>query len=173
MPLPTNIEKLKKIHYMVATFFGAGFFPKIPGTFASITAFIPLIFLNSKGRTIFLAIGIIAILAVSLPMIRKVERESGADASIIVIDEILGVWLIFLSPMIPATLLGFLLGVGLFRLFDILKPGIIGKLNRQKGAKYVLLDDIVAACITSAILHLIFYLYKIAFSIYYLNKLLT
>jgi phosphatidylglycerophosphatase A len=166
-----NLRKNKlnkvKLEYLIATFFGAGFFPKMPGTFASILAFFAPVFFLDKIvsiyiRPLILLFLILIFTLISLKLIPKVEKKEGFDASIIVIDEIIGVWLIYLSPFIPITWLSFLLGIGLFRFFDILKPSIIGKINEKKGAIFVILDDIFAAFFTLILLHFTYFILKFA-----------
>ena len=151
-----------KFEYIVATFFGAGYFPKFPGTFASIVAFIPIIFIPNQYRFEILFAAIIIIGIIAIPQIAKVEKEKGYDNSIIVIDEVIGIWLVFCSPFIPITWFSFILGMILFRCFDILKPSIIGKINEKDGAIYVLLDDIAAAFATLILLHFVYFILKFA-----------
>ena len=151
-----------KLEYVIATFFGAGYFPKLPGTFASIVAFIPIIFIPNQYRFEILFAAIIIFGVAAIPLIAKVEKEKGNDSSIIVIDEAIGIWIVFCSPFIPITWFSFILGLILFRCFDILKPSIIGKINQKTGAIYVLLDDIVAAIATLILLHLIYFILKFA-----------
>ena len=151
-----------KFEYVIATFFGAGYFPKIPGTFASVVAFIPIIFIPNQYRFEILFVAAVVVGILSIPLIAKVEKEKGSDNSIIVIDEVVGIWLVFCSPFIPITWLSFILGLILFRCFDILKPSIIGKINDKVGAIYVLLDDVAAAIATLILLHLIYFVLKFA-----------
>ena len=146
--------EILKPKYLITTFFGCGYFPIAPGTFASIVALIPLLLVDTNFHYLFFPISII-IAIISVPLIKKVEQEKGNDSSIIVIDEIIGVWLIFCSPIIIFNWINVILGVALFRFFDVLKPWIINKINSKKGEIYVLLDDIVAAFFTSIILHII------------------
>ncbi len=162
---------MKYVDYIIATVFGAGFFPKAPGTFASIVSLIPLFFIPHSYKFLTLLIGIIIILLCSLPIIERVEKKYGNDASIIVIDETVGIWLVFLSPVIPITLLSATVGLILFRLFDIWKPSIIGKINQKQGAKYVLLDDIIAGIFAGIILNLFYFAYRIVFFMYFLDKM--
>lgn len=155
------------LDYTIATFLGAGFFPKIPGTFASIIAIIPLLFIPFSLKFITIFSLIILFFFISIPSIKKIEHKHGSDASIIVIDEILGMWLIYLSPFIPITWISIILGLVLFRFFDIIKPGIIGKLNNKEGALYVLLDDITAGLFSAIILHSFYLIYRFVFLIYF------
>jgi phosphatidylglycerophosphatase A len=161
---------LKYFDCIIATFFGAGFFPKAPGTFASIIAFLPIIFIPHSYKSIILLLGILLILLLSPPVIKRVEQKYGDDPSIVVIDEVLGTWIVFCSPIIPTTFLSAIIGLSLFRLFDISKPWIIQKINKKKGALYVLLDDLVAGLFAGIILNLFYFIYRIVFFVYFLEK---
>jgi phosphatidylglycerophosphatase A len=148
-----KIEILKP-KYLITTFFGSGYFPIASGTFASIVALIPLLLIDTDFHYLFFPISII-IAIISIPLIKKIEYEKGNDNSIIVIDEVIGIWLIFCSPIIYFNWINVIIGVVLFRFFDIVKPCIINKINSKQGPIYVLLDDIIAAFFTSIILHII------------------
>ncbi|MDR0927055.1 MAG: phosphatidylglycerophosphatase A [Ignavibacteria bacterium] len=162
------MQELRRIEYLVTTFFGAGYFPKAPGTFASLVAFIPVLLIPNHLRLVILLPAVVIISILAIPLIARVEKDKGSDPSIVVIDEVLGVWLIYCSPYIPISILSFISGITLFRLFDILKPSIIGKINAKSGAIYVLLDDLLAAVVTTILLHLLYFILKfiilIAFS---------
>lgn len=64
------------------------------------------------------------------------------DPSIVVIDEIVGIWiaLLFLPPSIPAYACAFLT----FRVFDILKPPPARQLEHVPRGWGIMLDDVVA-----------------------------
>ena len=65
------------------------------------------------------------------------------DDKSIVIDEVAGVWLAL--SLSSSTWFSFLLSVIFFRIFDIFKPSIIGRIDRNvKGGLGVMGDDIVA-----------------------------
>jgi len=70
-----------------------------------------------------------------------------------VIDEVVGQWIAFLPVSIgaahvgaPLTALwpGWVTAFLLFRLFDILKPGWVGRADRRGDALGVMLDDVIA-----------------------------
>lgn len=81
------------------------------------------------------------------------KRTKKHDASEIVIDEILGIFISFYGLTPGWVQLG--VGFVLFRFFDILKPFPIGWLDKNlPGAWGTLLDDLAAGLFTCIILHL-------------------
>jgi phosphatidylglycerophosphatase A len=65
-----------------------------------------------------------------------------ADPSIVVIDEIVGIWiaLLFVPKTVPAVILAFVA----FRAFDIIKPQPARALERIPNGWGIMLDDVVA-----------------------------
>jgi len=136
----------------------SGLFPKAPGTAGSIVALILGIFVLGyfEVETLFLATILISIVAIR--EINKYELKSGIhDDKRIVIDELAGMWFaLSVAPAININLSeitqlqnGFLiqaiLSFILFRYFDIKKPSIIGRIDREaKGGIGVMGDDIIA-----------------------------
>lgn len=136
----------------------SGLSPKAPGTIGTLVS-LPLgmaILIYFDATTLFLATLLISLIAIK--GINKYEEESGNhDDQRIVIDELAGMW--FALSVAPATSVAFgdimhlengffiqsLLSFVLFRYFDITKPSIIGRLDREaKGGVGVMGDDIVA-----------------------------
>ena len=68
--------------------------------------------------------------------------EHGPDPSIVVIDEIVGVWIALL--LLPKTVLAVLLAFLLFRVMDVVKPEPARSLERLPGGWGIMLDDVVA-----------------------------
>ena len=138
------------------TFFGFGLLPKAPGTWGSIAgavvAYFVLYFLSST--TLFLAS--ILLFLISISVIDDFEKKINShDESFIVIDEVAGVWLAI--AISGATISQLVLSLVFFRVLDIKKPSIIGRIDRNvKGGLGVMGDDMVAgffAGITSAIIY--------------------
>lgn len=147
----------------------SGLSPKAPGTAGTLLS-LPLgmlILIYFDAQTLFLATILISVIAIK--EINKYEKKSGIhDDKRIVIDELAGMWFaLSVAPAISVNLSevtdlqnGFLvqslLSFLLFRYFDIAKPSIIGRLDREaKGGVGVMADDIVAgfvAGILSALL---------------------
>jgi phosphatidylglycerophosphatase A len=136
----------------------SGLTPKAPGTAGSFVALILGIFVLGyfEAETLFLATLLISIVAIR--EINKYELKSGIhDDKRIVIDELAGMWFaLSVAPAISINLAditefqnGFLiqaiLSFVLFRYFDIKKPSIIGRIDREvKGGMGVMGDDIIA-----------------------------
>ena len=136
---------------MLATGFGSGYFPKIPGTAGTFFA-IPIVLLfGLSGELGYVAITF-AFIIFSIFVCQGYERfYAGHDRSEVVIDEIAG----FLVTMVllPLTWKSLTLGFLLFRFFDILKPFPIGYLDRKvKGGFGVVVDDLAAGLVANFIL---------------------
>jgi phosphatidylglycerophosphatase A len=78
------------------------------------------------------------------------------DPSIVVIDEIVGLWvaLLFLPKEIPALLVAFTT----FRLFDIVKPPPVAALERAGRGWGIMLDDVAAGIYANAVTHVTLWL---------------
>lgn len=136
----------------------SGLAPKAPGTVGTLVS-LPLgmlILIYFDAQTLFLASVLIS--AIAVREINKYEKQSGThDDKRIVIDELIGMWFaLSVAPAISVNinevanlqngfLIQSLLSFILFRYFDIKKPSIIGRLDREaKGGVGVVGDDIVA-----------------------------
>ena len=136
----------------------SGLAPFAPGTVGTLVS-LPigmLILIYFDAYTLFLATTLISIIAIK--QINKYEKITGThDDKSIVIDELAGMW--FALSVAPAISIGmneitnfengFLiqsaLSFALFRYFDIKKPSIIGRIDREaKGGIGVMGDDIIA-----------------------------
>ena len=134
---------IRKISYVIAVGFGLGLIPKAPGTFGSLLGVVLGVTLGFFP--VELAVSTLLILAIlSVFIIKEAEKEfKSHDPSAIVVDEIIGqaIPLIF----IEATFFNIALSFLFFRLFDIIKKGPVGYVDKHvKGALGVMLDDIVA-----------------------------
>ncbi len=126
------------------TFFYTGLLPKAPGTYGTIAGAIvalPVLY-YFPPTTLFLASILLTLIAIN--EINKEELKSGIhDASEIVIDEVAGVWLAL--SMSGATSIQIVLSIIYFRVFDIWKPSVIGRIDRDvKGGLGVMGDDLLA-----------------------------
>ena len=146
------------MNYFFITLGYSGLFPKAPGTIGTLVS-LPLgmlILIYFDAYTLFLASALISIVAVKA--INKYEERTGIhDDKRIVIDELAGMWFaLSVAPAISISmneltnlengfLIQSLLAFTLFRYFDIAKPSVIGRIDREtKGGLGVMGDDIVA-----------------------------
>jgi len=145
-------KKQKTFIFWVACGFGSGAFPWAPGTAGSLVGLI-LGLLLLKLSLPLLLLGAAIATAAGYAAIRATlsDAEADADPGWIVIDEIAG-QMLSLATLHPITPLGVLLAFGLFRLFDVLKPGPIGWADRQGGAAGIMADDIIAGALAALVL---------------------
>jgi phosphatidylglycerophosphatase A len=124
--------------------FGTGLAPVAPGTFGSLPGVLLAWLTLDMG--IYVQLGVAAALFLSGIWIcgESARRIGVHDHGGIVWDEICGMYITLL--LAPASILGFALGFGLFRLFDIVKPSPIRELDHRLGGGLgIMLDDLVAA----------------------------
>lgn len=138
-------EKMRKFFLTVGY---TGLSKKAPGTVGSFAALIIgvvlLMFLSYSN--LFLLAVLISIVAVK--QIDIYEKEVGVhDSKEIVIDELAGMWIALSLSGITADnwLIPAILAFIYFRLFDIWKPSIIGRIDQNvEGGWGVMGDDLVA-----------------------------
>lgn len=148
-----------RVAIAVATAGGAGFLPRAPGTAGS-----------AAGVAVYLAIGgleagayyphaIIFFLVVGTWASHRVESLYGHDSRRIVIDEVIGQMITFVTVTggFPLPALQVLAGFALFRLFDITKPFPLRRLERFGGGVGVIADDVGAGLYALAALTLLRY----------------
>ncbi|MCK0504341.1 phosphatidylglycerophosphatase A family protein [Helicobacter pylori] len=125
------------------TLFFSGYSKKAPGTIGSLVALLlGLPILMFSANTLFLAAILIGLIAIA--QIDKEEEESKIhDSSYIVIDELVGMWLAM--AISGLSLAGVVLSFIFFRIYDITKPSLIGKIDKEiKGGLGVVADDALA-----------------------------
>ncbi|WP_001032169.1 phosphatidylglycerophosphatase A [Helicobacter pylori] len=125
------------------TLFFSGYSKKAPGTIGSLVALLlGLPVLIFSANTLFLAAIFIGLIAIA--QIDKEEEESKIhDGSYIVIDELVGMWLAM--AINGLSLAGVVLSFIFFRIYDITKPSLIGKIDKEvKGGLGVVADDALA-----------------------------
>jgi phosphatidylglycerophosphatase A len=133
---------LERLATLVATGFGSGYSPFAPGTAGSLVGL--LLFL--PVRHLAPAPLILATTAVSIVGIwagTVVARRLGLhDPSIVVVDEIAGMWVSLLLVPFSARSAG--LGFLLFRAFDVWKPYPARQLEALPDGLGIMADDLMA-----------------------------
>ncbi|RKV16380.1 phosphatidylglycerophosphatase A family protein [Helicobacter pylori] len=125
------------------TLFFSGYSKKAPGTIGSLVALLlGLPILIFSANTLFL--GAIFVGLIAIAQIDKEEEETKIhDSSYIVIDELVGMWLAM--AISGLSLAGVVLSFIFFRIYDITKPSLIGRIDKEvKGGLGVVADDALA-----------------------------
>lgn len=148
---------MKYLWRVIATFFGLGLFPIAPGTLASLV--VVLIYKYSIHGLVwpYLLLILCALLILGTHAASFYSSElKRTDPSCVVIDEAAGqlLVLLFVLPEWTSLIAGFLL----FRFFDIVKPFPIRRAERLPAGWGIMADDLLAALMAKAVLHLFIYL---------------
>lgn len=137
-----------------------GYWGKAPGTNGTVVGlalYTVLIFPLGNVSQVFLTL---VLAALAFPFCDEGERRLGKrDPGEIILDEVVAVPVCFLGLKDLMAASGhvwayMLAGFVLFRLFDILKPLGISKLQRYAGGVGVVLDDLAAALAVNLVLRL-------------------
>lgn len=140
----------------VSVFFGAGLLRPAPGTWGSLAALVLGLAIDRFWGFPALVIATLAAVLLGFWACRaELADRPGDDPSEIVIDEVAGQWIALLFPAAafwhrgiedwavvayPGWIAAFLF----FRLFDIWKPGWVGRADRRHDYIGVMLDDLIA-----------------------------
>ena len=139
---------------LISTFFGVGLLKPAPGTWGSLAA-LPFFWMTYEIAGLS---GVLLISAATFYFgLKATENYSiqtqSHDASEVVIDEVVGQFIALMPVALGATMMGvaierlwpgWLAAFVLFRIFDIFKPGIIGRMDKGTTALSVMLDDVFA-----------------------------
>ncbi len=139
------------------TLFFSGYSKKAPGTIGSLVALLlGLPILIFSANTLFLGAVFVGLIAIA--QIDKEEEETKRhDSSYIVIDELVGMWLAM--AISGLSLAGVVLSFIFFRIYDITKPSLIGKIDKEvKGGLGVVADDALAGVLAGLSALLVIYI---------------
>lgn len=127
-----------------ATGFGSGYLPIAPGTWGSALALIIYVLLLKNFPLWLLLPTIAATYALGVIAADYFDNKEGTkDNGKIVIDEFVGQWITLLA--VAPTIFNLIAAFFIFRLFDIVKPYPIRKIDSSlKNGQGVMLDDLVA-----------------------------
>jgi len=128
-------------------FLYSGNFPKAPGTAGSLLAVLLGVGISRFISMETLVLLTILVTIIALKQINVFEANGGEhDDSRIVVDEVIGIWIALILS--STTWIQIILSFVFFRLFDIWKPSLIGKIDRNvKGGWGVMGDDMLAGVI--------------------------
>jgi phosphatidylglycerophosphatase A len=132
--------------WLIGTVFGCGLSPIAPGTVGSavgVAAAWALIHFFSLPP-FYLAILAMGLVPIGIWSADVTARMIGKeDPGMVVIDEVLGQW-ITLAGGLHVNWKMYLIGFGLFRLFDIWKPAPARQFENLPGGQGIVADDLMA-----------------------------
>lgn len=139
---------------LIATLGGVGRLRPAPGTWGSLGALGLAAGLLALGGAWLLLAATLGAIPLGLWAAGRVIAEGGdADPPSVVIDEVAGQWIALLPVAFGAARAdvsvfalwpGWIAAFVLFRLFDVWKPGPVGRADRRGDALGLMLDDVVA-----------------------------
>ncbi|MFH1406629.1 MAG: phosphatidylglycerophosphatase A [Candidatus Omnitrophota bacterium] len=135
---------------ILASVFGLGYSTIAPGTNGTLAGII-IYLLVYRNTYLYLGSAVFVILLGFLICGRAERAFGGKDSQKIVIDELAGILVAYL--FVRFNFFNLALGFIFYRLFDILKPPPIHKLEKLPGSMGVMLDDLMAGVYTCAILN--------------------
>lgn len=158
---------------LLCIWFGAGLLRPGPGTWGSAVALLIGVVLHRIGHFPLLALATLLVTLAGFWAVRGYTAGmADPDRSEIVVDEVAGQWLALCFPSaafflvgMPASVFpwpGWLAAFLFFRLFDIWKPWLVGRADREGGVDGVMKDDLwaglfagIATLVTGALAHLV------------------
>lgn len=151
-----SLTLLKNPIHFLALGFGSGLAPKAPGTFGTIMA-IPLYLLLQPLSLSYYLVIVFFVSLLGIYICDKSSEMMGVhDHPGIVWDEFAGYFITMIAA--PAGWVWVMLGFGLFRFFDILKPWPIKQIDKTvKGGFGIMLDDVLAGVFAAICLQLIYW----------------
>ena len=140
--------------------FGSGLVPRIPGTTGTLVGVLLFILMPDIDWIIYLVVILCGFLFGIFCCEYTAKALNVHDHHSIVWDEIIG-YLVTMF-MVPKEWIWILIGFILFRALDILKPWPISSIDRRvKGGFGIMLDDVVAALFSLAIIQTVIYFYNL------------
>ena len=151
---------MAKLSKILATLFGLGHSPIVPGTVGTMLG-LPVYFLLYQLGNFYFAIALIIISFVSIPICGRAAKEhfNHSDPSPVVLDELCGflVTLAFHEPNSANLAIGFIL----FRIFDIAKFWPMSAAEKLQGGLGIVADDLIAGVFANVSLIAIIMLFNL------------
>lgn len=152
--VPQTISRAEPALWL-ATWFGAGLLPRMPGTWGALAALPFAWLLSSMGGPWLVIAAAAAVFLLGLwAAARYMRIVQVHDPGAVVVDEVAAQWLtLAFMPLDPVV---YMLGFLLFRAADVIKPWPASWIDRRVGGAIgVMADDLVAALYAGGVLWLI------------------
>lgn len=154
---PAAAIKKSRFSWLIATFFYIGYMKPGPGTYASAVTVVlwwAAAHLIPANWLSLAALGVaVGVTLLGIPPSTVVARESGReDPGFVVIDEVAGQMIALIGA--PATWNYLITSLILFRIFDILKPFPLRRLENLPEGTGIMMDDVGAGLYALLLLQL-------------------
>jgi phosphatidylglycerophosphatase A len=149
---------MTRLAVFIATFVYTGLFPFAPGTVGSLAGLLVYgLIVRLGGGVAFESVAIVALFGLGVWAAAVAERHFGdVDPGPVVIDEVVGMLITLF--LVPVSLTGAVMGLLLFRVFDIFKPFPAGRLERLHGGFGVMSDDAMAGIYANLVMRVLCWL---------------
>lgn len=146
--------RMSNPRHLLATGFGAGLLPVMPGTAGSVAAIPVWVLLMPLPWQLYLLILVFAI-CIGVYICHQTAKDMQIhDHGSIVWDELVGIWVTFIALPVRDcqwVITGFII----FRILDILKPWPICWIDSNiHGGLGIMIDDIISALLSAGIIYL-------------------
>jgi phosphatidylglycerophosphatase A len=149
---------MKQLSRLIGTAFYTGYAPVAPGTAGSFFALLLFILIPGlRGWPLFGICFFIFFVGVWAGTI--IENSEGKDPSIVVVDEVVGMWISLLFLPFPMHWVVWVVAFLVFRLLDIVKPFPAGWSQSLSGGWGIMLDDVIAGIYTNILIRVTFVLF--------------
>lgn len=149
---------MKQLARLIGTAFYTGYSPVAPGTAGSLLAL--LLFILIPGLREWLLLGLCFFLFFAGVWAGNIIEDSeGKDPSIVVVDEVLGMWISLLFLPVPMHWIVWAVAFLVFRLLDIIKPFPADQSQNLSGGWGIMLDDVIAGIYTNILIRVAFVLF--------------
>ena len=157
MVSPAETARRSRLSWLIATFFGVGFLPPGPGTWASgvtvVLWWAASHWLQTGWQVPAAVLVSVAITIIGIPPSTVVAQESERkDPGFVVIDEVAGQMIALIG--VPLSWKYLLASFILFRSFDILKPFPLRRLEKLPEGTGIMMDDVGAGLYALALLQI-------------------
>jgi phosphatidylglycerophosphatase A len=145
-----NQHKISISSKLIATALFSGYAPFAPGTVGSLLAVLIYWFLINSN--LFLLLLSVCFFILGVFTSEEFEKRYGHDPSVVVIDEVVGMWisLLFVEKGILNVLVAFLM----FRVMDVLKPFPARHFDKMSGGFGIMMDDVIAGVYANILTHI-------------------
>jgi phosphatidylglycerophosphatase A len=154
---PAVAVKKSRLSWLIATFFYIGYMKPGPGTYASAATVLlwwaAAHLIPGNWLTLVAMVASLMITVLGIPPSTVVARESGReDPGFVVIDEVAGQMIALIG--VPLSWNYLIAGLILFRIFDILKPFPLRRLENLPEGTGIMMDDVGAGLYALLLLQL-------------------